>query len=132
MHIKDGQLFSPLPAIRHCFHPGCPSSPRLYLTPPSLRPSPNTFLMHIEDGHGDNLYHCRTHAAGVLRSFHVRLHRGGVLEAVARHTAGAAATQLPQSLDEAEVRAACSAASALLLYPSSGSLTRPMRTGGVP
>ncbi len=40
--------------------------------------------MRIEDGYPDNPYHNRVHAADVLRSFHVLLHRGGVLEAVTK------------------------------------------------
>ena len=40
------------------------------------------FLIRVEDGYPDNPYHCRSHAADVLRSFHAVLHRGGVLKAV--------------------------------------------------
>ena len=46
--------------------------------------------MHVEDGYGDNPYHCRVHAADVLRSLHVLLHRGGVMKAISKHTTGAA------------------------------------------
>ena len=41
------------------------------------------FLIHIEEGYPQNPYHCRTHAADVLRLLHVVLNRGGVVQAVA-------------------------------------------------
>ena len=47
------------------------------LPPPAFR-----FLIRIEEGYPNNPYHCRTHAADVLRSLHVVLNRGGVLRAV--------------------------------------------------
>jgi hypothetical protein len=40
------------------------------------------FLMRIEEGYPSNPYHCRTHAADVLRSLHVVLNRGGVAASV--------------------------------------------------
>ncbi|GAX73385.1 hypothetical protein CEUSTIGMA_g838.t1 [Chlamydomonas eustigma] len=40
------------------------------------------FLCHIEDGYKDNPYHCRIHAADVLRNLYVILTRGGVLDKV--------------------------------------------------
>ena len=39
-------------------------------------------LIRIEEGYPSNPYHCRTHAADVLRSLHVVLNRGGVMTAV--------------------------------------------------
>ena len=47
--------------------------------PPLIR-----FLINLEEEYGDNPYHSSTHAADVLRSLHVILHRGGLLRAVAR------------------------------------------------
>ncbi len=41
--------------------------------------------MQIEDGYAENPYHSRVHAADVLRTLHVLLHRGGVLEAVSNN-----------------------------------------------
>ena len=40
------------------------------------------FLMRIEEGYPNNPYHCRTHAADVLRSLHVVLNRGKVMAMV--------------------------------------------------
>lgn len=40
------------------------------------------FLLRIEEGYLQDIYHSRAHAADVLRSLHVLLTRGGVLEAV--------------------------------------------------
>ena len=36
--------------------------------------------MRIEDGYPSNPYHCRTHAADVLRMMHLLLGRGGVMQ----------------------------------------------------
>ena len=47
-----------------------------------LPPPASRFLIRIEEGYPNNPYHCRTHAADVLRSLHVVLNRGGVLRAV--------------------------------------------------
>ena len=33
----------------------------------------------MEEGYGDNPYHSRTHAADVLQTLHVLLHRGGLV-----------------------------------------------------
>ena len=41
------------------------------------------FLIRIEDGYPPNPYHCRTHAADVLRTLHVVSIRGGVLQRTA-------------------------------------------------
>ena len=40
------------------------------------------FLIRIEEGYPNNPYHCRIHAADVLRTFHVVLNRGRVMAAV--------------------------------------------------
>ena len=40
------------------------------------------FFMRIEEGYPNNPYHCRTHAADVLRSLHVVLNRGRVMAMV--------------------------------------------------
>ncbi len=37
------------------------------------------FLLRIEEGYRDNIYHCRAHATDVLRTLHVILTCGGVL-----------------------------------------------------
>ena len=39
------------------------------------------YLRHIEQGYLDNPYHSATHAADVLQSLHVVLHRGRLVEA---------------------------------------------------
>ncbi|GAX78429.1 hypothetical protein CEUSTIGMA_g5870.t1 [Chlamydomonas eustigma] len=41
------------------------------------------FLHRVEEGYPNNPYHCRIHAADVLRSLHVVLTKGGVLSALA-------------------------------------------------
>eukprot|EP00955_Chlamydomonas_euryale_P099617 365228-Chlamydomonas_euryale.AAC.40 len=41
--------------------------------------APCRFLCRIEDGYDDGIYHCRTHAADVLRTLHAVLNRGQVL-----------------------------------------------------
>eukprot|EP00195_Chlamydomonas_chlamydogama_P005551 CAMPEP_0202896684 /NCGR_PEP_ID=MMETSP1392-20130828/5636_1 /ASSEMBLY_ACC=CAM_ASM_000868 /TAXON_ID=225041 /ORGANISM="Chlamydomonas chlamydogama, Strain SAG 11-48b" /LENGTH=2072 /DNA_ID=CAMNT_0049582125 /DNA_START=504 /DNA_END=6722 /DNA_ORIENTATION=+ len=49
------------------------------------------FLVHIEDGYANHPYHNRTHAADVLRTMHIIMTRGGLLDAcVAAHAPPAA------------------------------------------
>ena len=38
------------------------------------------FLCRVEEGYRDNPYHCRIHAADVLRNLYVVMQRGGVLK----------------------------------------------------
>ncbi len=40
------------------------------------------YLLRIEDGYAHHPYHCRIHAADVLRTYHTLLTRGGVLHAL--------------------------------------------------
>ena len=62
-----------------------PSRPLLAITPCLFltRPFTAAFLsQRIEEGYPSNPYHCRTHAADVLRSLHVLLNRGRVMSTV--------------------------------------------------
>ncbi len=61
---------------------------------------PRRFLMRIEDGYPKDIYHCRTHAADVLRSFHVVLVRGGVLDALAASAKAREALAAPPPEDQ--------------------------------
>ena len=73
-----------LPAKGILLSPSCTSA-RVDGTPDhEVRscPAASRFLIRIEEGYPSNPYHCRTHAADVLRSLHVVLNRGGVMTAV--------------------------------------------------
>ena len=47
---------------------------------PALPCLPPRYVRHIEEGYLDHPYHCATHAADVLQTLHVLLHRGRLVE----------------------------------------------------
>ncbi len=63
--------------------------------------------MRVEDGYPDNPYHNRVHAADVLRTLHVLLHRGGVLDAVTKGGAAQDNGEHQQSREGAQDGGGC-------------------------
>ncbi len=59
-----------------CAPPTCPPHVPSLPAPEPLLPS--RFFRRVEEGYRPNPYHSKTHAADVMQSFHVIIHRGGL------------------------------------------------------
>ena len=78
LHLKLHPLLLPPP------HPTQNSTPN---PTPATPGGPTRYLQRIEEGYKEGIYHCRAHAADVLRNMHVLLTRGGVLSTLSSSSA---------------------------------------------